>query len=86
MIHMKQQILEVLLPFISFSHEFDKKNMVIMLVLMFNMRFKNMWLVTIYLDCKMLLLNMMKSCFFIDKSWNKLLLPTTVEEIEDLQS
>jgi hypothetical protein len=49
-----------------------------------------MWLLTTYLDCNimllLLLLNMMKSYFFLDKGWNKLLMPIIVEEVEDLQS
>ncbi len=46
---MKWQILEVLLPFISFLHAFDRKRGHNMLTLMFDPRFKSMWLVTTFL-------------------------------------
>jgi hypothetical protein len=49
MIHMKYQTLEVLRPFLSFFNEFDKKKGYNMFALMFDPRFKNMWLVANYL-------------------------------------
>jgi hypothetical protein len=48
MIHMKQ-IVEVLLPFISFLHAFDRTRGHNMLALMFNSHFQNILLVTMYL-------------------------------------
>ncbi len=48
MICMKPQILEVLQPFLSFMHGFDKKRGHNMLVLILDPSFKNMWLVVNY--------------------------------------
>jgi hypothetical protein len=65
MVQMKQQILKVLLPFISFLHIFDTRKGHNMLVLMFDPRFKSMKLVTMFMGHEMLLLwllNMMKNC------------------------
>jgi hypothetical protein len=45
MFRMKLQILEVLQPFLSFMHGFDKKRGHNMLVLILDPSFKNMWLV-----------------------------------------
>ncbi len=44
---MKEQILEGFLSFIFFSHTFDERN-----GLMFDLKFKNMWLVTMFLGCE----------------------------------
>ncbi len=49
MVHMKWQILEVLLPFISFLHTFDTKRDHNMLALMFDLSFKSMLLVITFL-------------------------------------
>jgi hypothetical protein len=49
MIRMKKKILKVLLPFVSFLHVFDKEKGHNMLILMFDPRFKNMHLVTMFL-------------------------------------
>ncbi len=49
MVHMKWQILEVLLPFISFLHAFDRKSDHNMLI---DLSFKNMRLVTMFLGCE----------------------------------
>jgi len=46
---MKHQVLEVLLPFISFMHGFQKMKGHNMLVLMLDPRYKSMHLVIIYL-------------------------------------
>jgi hypothetical protein len=85
---MKRQILEVLLPFISFLHAYDRKRGHNMLALMFDPRFKNMKLITIFLGRKndviivakydqQLLLPLLTKT-------TKLLMPTSVEEVEDL--
>jgi hypothetical protein len=52
MICMKLQILEVLQPFLSFMHGFDKKRGHNMLVLILDPSFKNMWLVANYCGCE----------------------------------
>jgi len=49
MIQMKKEILKVLLTFFFFLHVFDKEKGHNMLVLMFDPRFKNMHLVTMFL-------------------------------------
>ncbi len=49
---MKHYVLEVLLPFISFMHDFDKKKSHNMLALMLDPKYKNMDLVIIYLVMK----------------------------------
>ncbi len=46
---MKQQVLGIVFPFFSFLHAFDRTWGHNMLVLMFDPRFKNMRLVTMYL-------------------------------------
>ncbi len=52
MIYMKLQILEVLQPFLSFMHGFDKKRGHNMLVLILDPSFKNTWLVANYRGCE----------------------------------
>jgi hypothetical protein len=49
MVHMKPKVLEVLQPFMSFLDGFQKKRGHNMLVLMFNLRFKSLQLVTNYI-------------------------------------
>jgi hypothetical protein len=51
-INMKLQILEVLQPFLSFMHGFDKKRGHNMLVLILDPSLKNMWLVVNYRGCE----------------------------------
>ncbi len=52
MIYMKLRILEVLQPFLSFMHGFEKKRGHNMLVLILDPSFKNMWLVANYYGCE----------------------------------
>ncbi len=87
-VHMKQQILEVLLPFISFLHAYDRKRGHNMLALMFNPRFKSMKLITIFLGRE----NAIVIVAEYDQQFMLLLLPKTtkllmlasVQEVEDL--
>jgi hypothetical protein len=49
---MKWESLEVLLPLLYFLHAFDRKKGHDMLALIFDLRFKNIWLVTAFLGCE----------------------------------
>ncbi len=87
---MKQQILEVLLAFISFLHAYDRKMDHIMLVSMFNLRFKNMRLNIVFLGCENVVVVVLEYSQqlllpLLTKT-TKLLMFVNVEEIEDLQS
>jgi hypothetical protein len=46
LMHMKWQILQVYVPFISFMNGFDKEKWHNILSLILDPRFKNMWLIT----------------------------------------
>ncbi len=85
---MKQQILEVLLPFISFLHAYDRKRGHNMLALMLSPRFKNMKLITIFVGRENAIVIVAKydqqfMLLLLTKTTNLLML-ANVEEAEDL--
>jgi len=89
-VYMKQQILEVLLAFISFLHAYDRKKRHNKLILMFNPRFKSMRLITIFLarenDVVIVAKYNQQLLLPLLTKTTKMLMPASVEEIEDFQS
>jgi hypothetical protein len=88
-VHGRWQILEVLQSFISFLYAFDRKRGHIMLVLMFDMWFKNMWFMISYLgrDCTIVVVIEYDEKLFLPLliKASKLLMHVSVEEIEIFQ-
>jgi hypothetical protein len=85
---MKWQILEVLETFISFLYAFDRKRGHNMLAFMFDMWFKNMWLMISYLghDYTIVVVEYNEKLFILLLiKASKLLMHVSVEEIEDIQ-
>jgi hypothetical protein len=66
-------------------HAFDKKRGHNMLALMLDPKFKTMWLVTTYLSCKNVVYDEKLSLCLLTKATD-LLMPNSIEEIENLQS
>ncbi len=87
---MKKQILDVLLPFVSFLHVFEKKKCHNMLALMFDPRSKSMHLVTMFLGRENITIIIVKYdenlLLPLLMEANKLLLLDTVEKKFDLHS
>lgn len=88
--HMNHQVLEVLLPFLSFIHSIDNEKSHNMLMLMLDPMYKNMWVVNylfaLWNHCALIVEYEKKLLSFLLLKVYKLLMPNKVQGLDEFIS